>query len=123
MQSETLYGEALSAVDRPESMGYVRPAFVSSSGRMVVSGGGLKMNALFNRARKAVALALTTAILSGGLLAVAAPISAAASSGKSFTVMVMGVLTGPQSFTTPEIVPAVEGALRHTSGIKVVSCD
>jgi hypothetical protein len=37
--------------------------------------------------------------------------------------MVLGALTGPVSFTTPEIVPAVKGALRNLPGVKIVSCD
>lgn len=69
-----------------------------------------------------IALCLAGTGLFAGVVATGAPASAA-SSGKSYSVMVLGAFTGPESFTTPEIVAAVEGALRDVHGVKVIPCD
>jgi Periplasmic binding protein len=67
------------------------------------------------------AMVLSTAIVLGVVGAWNG--TAAASSAKSYTVMVEGGLTGPASYTVPEIVPAVKAAYRGVSGVKIISCD
>jgi hypothetical protein len=46
-----------------------------------------------------------------------------AAPGKSYTVMVATDVTSPVAFSAPEAVPAVQGALSHVPGVKVVTCD
>jgi len=61
-----------------------------------------------------------------GIAAASTGVAAATKSGnQSYELMVVGSLTGQGAYTTPEIVPAVEGAFRAAgdTGVKIVTCD
>ena len=83
------------------------------------------MKKLHGRCGGALVVALSSAALLGafgsGIGDVAA--GAATSSSKSYTVMVIGGFTGLQSYSVPEIVPAVEGEFHSDKAVKVLSCD
>src|ERR1700728_490209 len=73
---------------------------------------------------RTAALGLTSAILfTGAGLVAGAGGAGAASSAKSYEVMVVGTLTGSAAYTTPEIVAATEGAFRGVNGAKIITCD
>jgi hypothetical protein len=62
----------------------------------------------------------TTATTAAGTTA--APASGATATGQSYSVMVIGTFTSPQSYNVPEIVTATKAAFAGT-GVKVLSCD
>jgi len=69
----------------------------------------------------AVAVAAAIAVVSGGTLVGMSPATAATS--KPYTIMVIGTFSGAQSYSVPEIVPAVKAVFKSDGAVKVLSCD
>src|ERR1700728_3512829 len=69
-------------------------------------------------------LVLSTALLSSTfLIGIGGADVGAATTGKSYTVMVTGAFSGTFGDTSPEIIAAAKGAARDVPGMKNITCD